>query len=118
MPERIIEHITVLMYALAAISGGLGGCAVAAHDVLRGGRPRLSFIFAYAIVGSVFGVLALAYGSWFGVETKTTDHLIGNSVLVGAFGSAVLASTNISARWVLKRLGIEVEVNIKRKGGQ
>ena len=116
MPERIIEHITVLLYALAAISGGLGGCAIAAHDVLRGGRPRLSFVMAYAIIGSVFGVLSLAYGSWFGVESRTTDHVIGNSVLIGAMGSAVLASTNLSARWVLKRLGVEIEVNIKRRG--
>lgn len=116
MPERILEQITILLYALAAISGGLGGCAIAAHDVLRGGKPRLSFLLAYGIIGAVFGVLGLAYGSWFGMNNETTDHIIGNSVLIGAMGSAVLASTNLSARWVLKRLGIEVEVSIKRRG--
>ena len=116
MPERMIEHITTLMYALAAISGGLGGCAVAGHHILRGGTPRLSYVMAYGIIGVMFGVLVMAYGSAFGVETTSVDQVVGNGVIAGVVGTVSLASSNISARWVLKRLGVEVIVTVKRRG--
>ncbi len=116
--ERVIEHATLLLYALAMISGGIGGCAVASHGLLRSGRSRLSFFFAYAVIGMMFGALVLAYGTAFGVSTETVDNIIGNSLLAGAAGSISLASTNISARWVLKRLGIEVQVTVKKRGDE
>ena len=109
------EYVALISYTLAAISGGLGGCGVAAHHVLRGGAPRLSYLVAYGIIGCMFGVLALAYGSFLGVGGQSIDSIIGNSILAGAVGSVVLASTNISARWILKRLGIEVQVTVTRK---
>lgn len=114
MPEKTLEWLALLMYALAAISGGLGGCAVAGHHLLRGRSMRVSYVLAYAVVGMAFGLLALAYGSTFGVRAESLDALIGQSILAGAGGSLVLASTNISARWVLKRLGIEVLVTVRR----
>lgn len=114
MPERVIDHAVLMLYALAAISGGLGGCAVASSEVLRGKSPRLAFVMAYAMVGAVFGILTIAWGALFGIDTASVDSIIGNAVLVGAAGSITLASTNMSARWVLKRLGIEVEVKVKR----
>jgi hypothetical protein len=115
MTERIIEHVTLLMYALAAISGGLGGCAIASQEVLHGKKPRISFVAAYGIIGAVFGLLVLVYGSFFGVDSASADAVVGNSILAGAVGSITLASTNLSARWVLKHLGIEVEVTVKRR---
>ncbi len=116
MTERAIEWVVVVLYAIAAISGGLGGCAAAGHHVLRGQQPRISYVLAYGIIGMVFGVLVFAYGNTFGADVSSLERLIGHSVLAGAIGSAVLASSNISARWVLKRLGIEVVVTVKRKG--
>ncbi len=116
MPDRIINQFITVMYALAAISGGLGGCAVAGQYVLRGGTARLSYMLAYIIIGVMFGVLVLAYGATFGVESSSIDQVIGNSIIAGAAGSLSLASSNISARWVLKRLGIEVQVTVKRRG--
>lgn len=115
MPDKVIEQLALLMYALAAISGGLGGCAMASSHVLRGKPARAAYILAYGMVGVVFGVLTLAWGANFGVDTRSIDSVIGNSILVGGAGSLALASTNISARWVLKRLGIEVEVSVKRR---
>lgn len=115
MPERVTEFVTLLMYTLAAISGGLGGCAVAGQQVLRGGRPRLSYVIAYATLGVMFGVLALAYGALIGMPTQSMDAVIGNSIIAGAVGSIALASTNISARWILKKLGIEIEVTVHRR---
>lgn len=114
MPDKTLEWLTLMLYALAAVSGGLGGCAVAGHHILRGRSMRTSYALAYGIVGMVFGVLMLAYGSFFGVEAASIDRLIGQSVLAGMVGSLALASTNLSARWVLKRLGIEVIVTVRR----
>lgn len=115
VPDKVIEYITLLMYALAAISGGLGGCAAAGHHILRGQQPRASYVLAYGIIGVLFGVLALAYGGLFGAAVTTMDALIGQSVLAGAVGSITLASSNLSARWVLKKLGIEVVVSVRRR---
>lgn len=112
MPERTLEWVALVMYALAAISGGLGGCAIAGHHVLRGRSMRISYLLAYFIVGATFGVLMLAYGAAF-TDVHSIDRLIGQSVIAGAVGSLTLASTNLSARWVLKRLGIEVVVTVR-----
>lgn len=116
MLDKPLEWLALLAYALAAISGGLGGCAIAGHHLLRGQSIRLSYVLAYGIVGMAFGILVLAYGSVFGVAPNSIDSLIGQSLLAGAAGSLTLASTNLSARWVLKRLGIEVFVNVRRTG--
>lgn len=115
MPERLTEYVALISYAVAAISGGLGGCGVAAHQVLHGGRLRITYLVAYGIIGCMFGVLALAYGVFLGVGGQSIDSIIGSSIIAGAVGSVVLASTNISARWILKRLGIEVQVTVTRK---
>ncbi len=113
MPEKTLEWVALVMYALAAISGGLGGCAIAGHHVLRGRSMRVSYLLAYFIVGATFGVLMLAYGAAFTDGMHSLDRLIGQSVIAGAAGSLTLASTNLSARWVLKRLGIEVVVTVR-----
>lgn len=115
MPERIAEHLTMLLYAIAAISGGLGGCAAAGYQTLKGSRPRASFFLAYVSLGVLFGALTFAYGATFGIGINSLDTLIGPSMLAGFGGSLSLASSNISARWLLHRLGVEVEVTVKRK---
>lgn len=114
MIDKSLDWLALIMYALAAVSGGLGGCAIAGHHVLRGHSMRISYLLAYGIVGATFGVLLLAYGAMFGVNNTSMHSMIGNAVLAGAAGSFALASTNISARWVLKRLGIEVLVTVRR----
>lgn len=114
MIDKSLDWLALIMYALAAVSGGLGGCAIAGHHVLRGHSMRISYLLAYGIVGATFGVLLLAYGAMFGVNNASLHSMIGNAVLAGAAGSFALASTNISARWVLKRLGIEVLVTVRR----
>jgi len=37
-------------------------------------------------------------------------------MMIGALGSLSLASMNLSARFILRRLGIEVQVQVKRRG--
>ena len=76
---------------------------------------RASFFLAYALIGILFGVLALAYGSVFGTDTTSIDDVIRTSAIAGSAGALVLAGSNLSARLILKRLGIEIEVTVRKK---
>lgn len=113
VPERVTDLTIALLYALATISGGLGGCTVAAHHVLRGKTMRLSFALAYLIIGAVFGLLSAAYGIV--VVHKHITEVIGPCIIAGMAGAIALGMSNLSARFILKRLGIEVVVSVKRK---
>ncbi|MFP4615571.1 MAG: hypothetical protein ACLFRB_06815 [Thiohalorhabdus sp.] len=110
-----LETITLLMYLIAAISGGMGGAAAAGYQVLRDGRLRLLTALAYLVVGAVLGVLVLAYGWMVGVEPYTWGDLIGHSMVAGLIGSASLAGSSIGAQMVLRKLGWEVEINVHRR---
>lgn len=107
--------VEAVLYVIAAISGGLGGSMVAGHAVLRGRSISLMIGCAYLVIGAVFGVLSLAFASALGIEVVDVDALVGNAVVAGAAASVTLASTNLSVRWVLKRLGVEVEMTVRRR---
>ena len=112
MPEKYTNTVYVL-FALAAISGGLGGCAVAGHRLITGKKMRFSFFAAYAIVGAAFGLLFAAYGFAISAETHPVE-IIGPSIMAGVVGAAALGSMNWTARIVLKHLGIEVQVTMRK----
>ena len=111
MPERYTNAI-YLLYALAAISGGLGGCTIAGQRLLTGKPMRFSFFIAYAVVGATFGLLFAAYGL-----ILVDDHpskIIAPSILAGMAGSMLLGSVNWTARIILKHLGIEIQVTMRK----
>lgn len=112
--DRLSETLVAIIYALAIISGGLGGCTVAAHQLIRGRSIRPSFFLAYTIIGGVFGLLAASYGHF--VQGGQWHQIIGPALIAGASGAVVLSATNLSARFILKRLGIEVVVTVKKQG--
>lgn len=107
--------LALFLIAIAAISGGMGAAAIASHHLLRGRAMTISYAIAYVFIGAAMGVLSYAYGHWFGVISVTMLELVGSSLLAGAIGSLTLASANISARFLLKKLGIEVEIKVKHK---
>lgn len=113
MPERVHEHLVILLYAIAAISGGLGGCTVAANRLLSGRSMRMSFFLAYAIIGVVFGVLTAAYGTF--IVNDSPADIIGPAIISGIVGSIALSGANLTARFILQRLGVEVQITVKRK---
>jgi len=77
--ERLTEYATWIIYAIAAISGGLGGCAIAGHHILRGEPARSSFVVAYTLIGVVFGILFFATSSMMGFITITVHELIARA---------------------------------------
>lgn len=117
MKDRAAEFLGLFAYVLAGISGGLGGCGAASAQFLRANgqaRLRLAYLLAYCVIGIIGGVLFAAYALQFDAAAHTLADVVPGSILAGMMLSAILAGTNITARWVLRRLGIEVEVTVRR----
>lgn len=117
--ENLREAAVYISYALAAISGGLGAIVVTAHKFIVGedqGRAeaRLGLFLAYAIVGAVLGLLFAAYGLFL-IDYRGPQDIIGPSLIAGFIGAASLGGVNTSARFILKHLGIEVVVTMRRE---
>lgn len=117
--ERLEGTAIIVLYALAAISGGLGGCAVTAQQFLSQGgggkvQMRISWLLAYAIIGILFGLLFAAYGLTI-ITLKHPTDIIGPACLSGFAGAALLGGANMTARFILKRLGVEVVVTVRRE---
>lgn len=111
MPDKYSSSI-YLLFALAAISGGLGGCSIASHRLITGRKMRLSFFLAYGIVGAAFGILFCAFG-WV-VSDSHPSQIIGPSLASGMVGALCLGSVNWTARIILKHFGVEVVVTMKK----
>lgn len=116
--ERMADQAVFILYLLAALSGGLGGCAVTAQHFLRDQgkgtvQMRASWLLAYAIIGSVFGLLFAAYMVTF-TDPQSVTGVIGPAIISGIVGASALSGINITTRFLLKRLGIEVIVSVRR----
>lgn len=103
-----------VLYAMAAIFGMVGGCAVGIQEVARG-QKRAAFVLAYSIIGAVAGVGFMAMTSIFQVWAATTIHQhILYSMIVGGAVSLTVFSANASVKVIFKRLGIEVQFTTRR----
>lgn len=116
--QKFEGAMVLIFYALAAISGGLGGCAVTASQFVRAdgtdkAQMRASWLLAYAIIGAVFGLLFAAYGAVF-LNIHHYTEIIGPALIAGIVGSGSLSAVNVTARFVLKHLGIEVVVTVRK----
>jgi len=106
-----------LLYALAAVSGGVGGCSAAALSKVVGRRHMtLSLMFAYAMIGLALSVMMIVFGEWvLDVAILDSPHLIGYSFLSGCAGTLLLVAHNVVARMVLEKFGIRIELTIGDK---
>lgn len=116
MPQTISEHITFILYLIAAMSGGVGGAVVAGAHVVHGKKLRTSFVVAYLIFGVVFGLLYMAFGTKFGFDTAQIDTIVGNSIIFGFAGTITLVSFNVVSNLVLKWKGVEIAVTFRKQG--
>lgn len=103
-----------VLYAMAAVFGLVGGCAVGIQEVVRGAR-RAAFVFAYATIGAVAGVGFMAVTSIFNIWAATTIHQhILYSMIVGGAVALTVFSANASVKVIFQRLGIEVQFTTRR----
>lgn len=118
--EGLGEFGFMVLYAVAAITGGMGGCATALnvlkhHQHKRGVAP---FVCAYIVLGVVFGILTLAGLYVIDKPPTTIHHLVLQTALGGSVGSVALALVNYTARVVFDLFGIKVQVTIRRDGDE
>ena len=125
MPEKeIISNLRIseltfgILYAIASIAGALGGCAAGAHYYATARTAKLAFVLAYMILGAIFGIIFFASVSVFSFFVLHSVHeLILYSLVAGSAGSVMLFSANWTVKTIFKRLGVEVEVTL-RKGNE
>lgn len=124
MPEKhIIGNLNVseltlgILYAIATIAGALGGCAAGMHYYANAKTARAAFILAYVILGGIFGVVFFAGASVLNFSVASIHELVLYSLVAGSAGSVMLFSANWTVKAIFKRLGVEVEVTL-RKGGE
>jgi hypothetical protein len=113
MPDKQISTFLAIIYVVASISGAAGGCLVVAHHVLRGRNVTHLFVAAYSFVGFVFGIAGVIVLSAMDVNL-TFERAVLFGLIFGASGSVALASANLSARIILRRLGVEVDIEVRR----
>lgn len=114
MIERPPEAVFILVvYTLAAITGGLGGCASwawYAHHTPN--KRKFVYLAAYMIIGAVFGVTsasaAMIY-NW----ASTLDQLIFYSLVSGVAGTITIFAVNWGAGVILRWRGIELRLTFR-----
>lgn len=110
-----------LLYVIALVAGGLGGCAAASHYMLRNkedSRPMAIYFIAYGVLGTFFGIGGFALHAFMGMPYNGPHQVVLFSLVYGFGGAAALAATNVSMKFLLRRLGIEVSVTVKQATGK
>lgn len=113
MLQRMIEQGFGWLYAVVAISGAAGGCMMVVQKVLRGRNVTAVLMLAYTFAGLVFGVAGAAGLEIFTEWQPSFDRALLAGLMFGAIGAGSLAGMNLSARFILRRLGVEVDVSIR-----
>lgn len=102
-------------FVVVLLTGAIGGCAAGIANGGVGKKELIFFhIFGYLVTG-IFGALimaAIAFDSYHSFESLR--HLVLWSLSSGFATSLALCSTNVIFKVVLKKLGIEFEVRVKR----
>lgn len=112
----MIDPALAILYAIAAISGAAGGCTVAAHRVLRGRSVTGAFVAAYTFVGFVFGLTGTIGLAMFAGVGLSLERVILIGLGFGVIGALSLASMHLSARFIFRRFGMEVDVTVRPIG--
>ena len=99
----------------AIVTGAIGGCVAGIQHARTKPETIAAYAVAYAITGAFGAVMALAalmvfYPGWVNGWSKL--FLLGGSS--GLITSLALAAGNLSMRFVLKQIGLEVTVNVQK----
>lgn len=118
MPESELDKLTMpelWIFVATMVSGAIGGCAAAFSNKKDRKLITMLSLSGYAITGMFGALVAFAFLS------TTTEDLVTNldgivllSCLTGFCASVGLAGTNLGFKIILKRLGIEITINVSR----
>jgi len=102
----------LVIYALSAISGGLGGCVVWSYYT-KVQRRAVAFVLAYMIIGLVFGIVSATFMMIFHSESSV-HQLILYSMLTGFGGTMAVFGVNWGAGVAFKWRNLEVKFTIRK----
>ena len=111
---------SVILYALFALTGALGGCAAGSHLLMKKNDLRLVFLVAYGIIGAAMGLATSVLMLWWAetnfemITDPEINRLFTVSLLSGGIGSSVLGGIHIVSKIILRWKGIEVTVEMKK----
>jgi hypothetical protein len=99
----------------AIVTGAIGGCVASLQHSRSRPETVAAFAAAYAMTGAFGGLIALAatmvfLPGW----VQGWHHLFLLTGAAGIMTAAALAAGNISMRFILAKLGLEVIVNVRR----
>ena len=120
MPESNIIKLSISelqVFFVVLITGAIGGCA-AGFAKERGFVKRKIGIAILSVIGyastGIFGSLfVIGMGASIG-RFETFEDLIFWSLASGFATSIALVSNNLMAKLIIKKLGIEIEVDLRR----
>lgn len=101
----------LITYALAAIAGGLGGCVVWSYYV-RTSKRAAAFVFAYMIIGFVFGLVAASVMML--LRKWQLHEVILYSILTGFGGTMAVFGVNWGAGVAFRWRNFEVKFTIRK----
>jgi hypothetical protein len=107
---------TMMIYAIAAVTGALGGCAAGAHVFLYREGFRIAFVLAYAVIGAAVSVGVAGSILWqigqplSDLSDAALHQVIMASMFSGMVGSFALSLLHVASKIVLRWRGIEIEV--------
>ncbi len=112
---------TLILYAVAAVTGALGGCAAGAHVFLSRKGFRIAFVIAYAVIGAatsvgVAGAILWHIGQPISELSDGSIHqIITSSMIGGALGALALSLLHMASKIALKWRGIEIEIVARKQ---
>lgn len=120
MNSEIKLGTMVFVYAVAAVSGALGGCSAAAmHRVVGKKKMTWSLVAAYAFMGFSLGIMMMTLDRvFFGATIEDSPHFIEYAFLSGLAGTLLLVFHNIAARIVLEKFGIKITLSVGEENGE
>lgn len=112
-----IDELSLFLYIVALVAGGIGGAGAAALVAQRRDHVRWLTLAAHLIHGAILGVLLLAFGWMVGIDPGTRGELVGYSMAGGFVGALLMGGSQIGVRAVLRRFGYELEVSLRPRDG-
>lgn len=101
----------LIVYALAAVSGGMGGCVVWSYYTRKSERAA-ALILAYGIIGVIFGIVAAAMMAIFGAFKM--HEVVLYSMATGFGGTLAVFGINWGAGMAFRWKHFEVKFTIRQ----
>ena len=104
-----------LPFLIAIVNGALGGCVASIHKSRSKREIVFAFAIAYAITGIFGAIMTLAFVL---LTYPQYAETVGQVMLITGFAGMVtpcaLAISNVSAKFIFRQLGLEIEINVKK----